>query len=253
LTSELDYTSTIDIVSPGLELYFFEVDEVTIDDTSITFDFDKILSDSATASETDSKTVGKVLSDSTNNVVNADVGGQTYFAEDYVDNEFYVRDVGFFIVYGKALTDAATASEIITPVTTWDRSFSDTATASESIQTLLQIQRSLSDSASVAESSVFSLSLNPSDSATTSENINSFDIDKILSDTVTSSELASINTSKPLTDTANVSESDAKNFTTSRSDSATTSDSGTINGPQDYVDVTYFAEDYMVGVTLGTF
>ena len=330
LTAELDYSTTIGVVSEGLRINYFEFDEVSIDDTSIVFNFDKILSESATASETHIKSIGKSLSDSTENTANGDVGGQTYFAEDYVDNEYYVREEGFFIDYNKTLTDTATISELISPVTTWNRSFTETATVSDVPATQLTILRSPSDTATVSDvlvttNNTFS---SFSDSASSSESIDNFNFGKIISDTASATQsITSINTNKVLTDTASATEADAKDFSkslsdsasvtdpvviamgnvfadstssiddatiefgisivktetlsatqtvvintdktasdtasateadakdfsTSKSDSATTSDSGTITAPQDYVDVTYFAEDYVTGNTLGTF
>mgnify|MGYP001246859361 FL=1 len=77
-------------------------------------------------------------------------------------------------------------------------------------------------------------------------------LEKSISNILTASSVPVINTTKPLTDSSSVSEAVSKLSTTSQSDSATTSDSGTINGPQNYA-LTYFAEDYVTGVNLGTF
>jgi len=77
-------------------------------------------------------------------------------------------------------------------------------------------------------------------------------LEKSISNILTASSVSVINTTKPLTDSSSVSEAVSKLSTTSQSDSATTSDSGTITGPQTYAP-TYFAEDYVTGITLGTF
>jgi len=77
-------------------------------------------------------------------------------------------------------------------------------------------------------------------------------LEKSISNILTASSVPVINTTKPLTDSSSVSEAVSKLSTTSQSDSATTSDSGTITGPQTYAP-TYFAEDYVTGITLGTF
>jgi len=77
-------------------------------------------------------------------------------------------------------------------------------------------------------------------------------LEKSISNILTASSVSVINTTKPLTDSSSVSEAVSKLSTTSQSDSATTSDSGTITGPQNYAP-TYFAEDYVTGITLGTF
>ena len=77
-------------------------------------------------------------------------------------------------------------------------------------------------------------------------------LEKSISNILTASSVPVINTTKPLTDSLSVSEAVSKLSTTSQSDFALTSDSGTITGPQNYA-LTYFAEDYVTGITLGTF
>ena len=259
ITNEISFGDNFEIASPGYHIRFFEEDIFageggeTSEAVAIFYEL-TLPTDTATATESDAKNIGKTLTDGLVDGVD-DSGDQTYFAEDYmVAPETYVSEGGFTINYSKVTSDSATATEIISPVVTWDREFTDSATTSEVVATQLLIQRSFTDSGTTVDNGI-TLTWNKefSDSASAAETLNSIDTDLNKSDTATTSQTLGINTSKAASDTGTTSESVAKDFSTPLSDSASTSDSGTINGPQDYVDVTYFAEDYMVGTTLGTF
>ena len=156
LTSTVDYSSTIDVVSEGLSISFLEFDTVSVSDSPlVAMLYVRTFSETQTATDTDPLlSVAKVFTDSVSNV-----------ADGPIDLE---------------------------------------------------------------------VSLAKTESLTTTQTV-------------------VINTDKTVSDTVSLTEADAKEFSTSRSDSATTSDSGTITEPQNYVDVTYFAEDYVTGNTIGTF
>jgi hypothetical protein len=259
ITNEISFASNLEIVSPGYHIRFFEEDIFageggeTSEAVAIEYNL-TIPTDTATATEADVKNVGKTLSDGLVNGVD-DTGDQTYFAEDYMLlPETYVSEGGFIKLFRGVQSDVSSVVDNLVPVTTWDREFTDSVTVSEVVTTELLLQRAFSDSTNIVDNG-FTLRWNKdfSDTASAAENLNSIDTEINKSDTATTSQTLVINTSSGISDTGTASESSAKNFTTSRSDSATTSDSGTINGPQDYVDATYFAEDYMVGTTLGTF
>jgi hypothetical protein len=115
------------------------------------------------------------------------------------------------------------------------------------------VQRSFSESTTIVDGFTLTHNKDFSDTASAAETLNSIDTEVNKADIATTSQTLGINTSKAISDIGTISETVAKDFSTPLSDNANTSDSGTINGPQDYVDVTYFAEDYMVGTTLGTF
>ena len=244
---------TIDV--PKIHIYYFEDDVFSNEGgeatEAIAFEYEMVRSDTSTVSEADAKLIAPAYSDT---ATTDDSGTSNYFAEDYMLlPDTYVSEGGFIKLTRPVRSDVSTVSDALVPVVTWDRDFSDSGIVSEVVVTQLNIIRAFSDSTTLSDTLNFGWNVEPSDSATASETSVIFDTELNKSDSATTSQSLVINTSSGISDTGTASESSAKNFTTSRSDSATTSDSGTINGPQDYVDVTYFAEDYMVGTTLGTF
>ena len=259
ITSEIDF-SDISIDSPGYHIRFFEDDTFANEGGEATdiliVEYFKPVADTATATEAVAKLVEKPVDDATTNVREGDAGDQTYFAEDYVDNDFYVQEGGFYVTLHKVFDqdETATATESLVPVVSFVRSFTETPAVSEVVVTELTYGRDFSETVSIVDNGL-TLTWNKdfSDTASASETSVVYETGLNKSDSATTSQSVVINTSNVATDTASVSEADAKEFTTSRSDSATTSDSGSITGPPDYVDATYFAEDYTVGTSLGSF
>jgi len=227
LTAELDYSTTIGVVSEGLRINYFEVETVSTSDSSIVFDVTKVLTDSGSASDSPVFLVSKVLADTSTATDSApvfDIG--KVLADTGTTSEQQVFDVS------KVLADTGTLTD--SPAIQYDKPVTDSA--------------SVTDPIVIAMGNVFADSTSSVDDATIE-----FGISIVKTESLSATQTVVINTDKPVSDTASATEADAKDFSTSRSDSATTSDSGTITAPQDYVDVTYFAEDYVTGNTLGTF
>lgn len=244
---------TIDV--PKLHIYYFEDDVFSNEggETSeaIAIEYEMVRADSATASEANTKLIAPAYSDA---VTLDDSGSSNYFAEDYMLlPDTYVSEGGFIKLVRPVQSDVSSVTDLLVPEVAWNRAFSDSAIISEVAVTQLNILRSFSDSVTLSDSFNFSWNIEPSDAVTVSETSVVFDTSLNKSDVATTSQTLVINTSSGISDTGTASEVAAKNFTTSRSDSATTSDSGSINGPQDYADGTYFAEDYVIGTSLGSF
>jgi len=258
ITNEISFED-FDITVPQVHFRFFEEDIFAGEggETSESFSIEYEISFSETVTKTDvvTKLISPSYTDATTNIRESDAGTQTYFAEDYVDNDFYVRDGGIYFSYGKNVSDSATTLETVVKTVQWNRDFADSAIVTDVISTQLTLIRTFSDATSNTDSATLHISKSFTDNAH-SDDATFLNLDlqhETAVDDITNSDISVINTSKPISDTGTTSEIVAKNFTTSRSDTTTTSDSGTITGPQDYVDITYFAEDYIVGTTLGSF
>lgn len=227
LTAELDYSTTIGVVSEGLRINYFEVETVSTSDSSIVFDVTKVLTDSGSASDSPVFLVSKVLADTSTATDSApvfDIG--KVLADTGTTSEQQVFDVS------KVLADTGTLTD--SPAIQYDKPVTDSA--------------SVTDPIVIAMGNIFADSTSSVDDATIE-----FGLSIVKTESLSATQTVVINTDKPVSDTTSATEADAKDFSTSKSDSATTSDSGTITAPQDYVDVTYFAEDYVTGNTLGTF
>lgn len=227
LTAELDYSTTIGVVSEGLRINYFEVETVSTSDSSIVFDVTKVLTDSGSASDSPVFLVSKVLADTSTATDSApvfDIG--KVLADTGTTSEQQVFDVS------KVLADTGTLTD--SPAIQYDKPFTDSA--------------SVTDPIVIAMGNIFADSTSSVDDATIE-----FGLSIVKTESLSATQTVVINTDKTVSDTTSATEADAKDFSTSKSDSATTSDSGTITAPQDYVDVTYFAEDYVTGNTLGTF
>ena len=263
ITSELDYRLGIDIETSGLILRYFENDELITTVDAFTFHLRKPFEDEVIVSDGISLHPRLVFEDNTiesgpSNIVGVtDTGQQTYFDPDYLENGgiTFVSEGGFFIQLDRYITDddIVQTSENFVANVTWYRVFTDTATVSDTALVQLIFNRALSDNISnitdvstIEVGKVFTETTTNADTSILNIGLNKEDNALLSQDFV-------INTSKVVSDTASVSETDAKEFTTSRSESATTSDSGTLTGPPDYAESTYFAEDYTVVTFLGSF
>lgn len=229
LSSTLDYSTTIGVVSEGLSVSFLEFDTVSVSDSPvIAMLYVRDFTEAQTA--TDSAPifdVGKALSDT---------GTAT--------DSSPVFDLAV------VLADTGTTSDA--PVFDLSTVLADTATPTDA--PAIQYDKPVSDSTSNSDAEVFDIGKVLTDSTSSVDDATiEFGISIVKTESLSATQTVVINTDKPVSDTASATEADAKDFSTSRSDSATTSDSGTITAPQDYVDATYFAEDYVTGNTLGTF
>ena len=192
-----------------------------------------------------------------------------YVESDYLP--FAYHGPGVFKTINKVLESQASVIESFEKEVSFLRSFAESLSTSETIS--LQVELPVTESVVVAElfDYLVILGLIASDTVSLSDDYDDSiyveagylpdfyhgpgvfkTLEKSISNIITTSSVPVINTTKPLTDSLSISEAVSKLSTTSQSDSATTSDSGTITGPQNYAP-TYFAEDYVTGITLGTF
>ena len=152
--------------------------------------------------------------------------------------------------WNRSLEDSATATDdTILLETTWARSFEDSATATDSI--LILGERRLEDSAIISDDTI-------QDYVAADYFLEAYlgvigiekTVEKSLLDSSITSDDASINTSwnRSLEDSATATDSILILSEISLEDSATASDSGTIT-LLNYIDLTYFSEDYVGEVT----
>ena len=249
------------ILVPGFKIYFFQDDAFAGDggETSeaIAFEYQMPRTDTATITHANSKDYGKNLADQTTRVREGDTGSQSYFAEDYIDNEYYVREGGFYLTLAKFVTgeDEAISSDLFERVVQYNKSYSDGATTSdELIVTVMSLIRLYDDEVTITDSSSIGVNKSVSDVSTTSDGL-IVDYSSIYTDAVNISDSASINSTNSLTDISETSDVSEFNITKGNiSNSVTLSDSGAITYPQDWSeDDTYFAEDYITRITVGTF
>jgi len=264
VTNELDYRLGIDVETSGLVIRYFENDELITTVDAFTFHITKPFEDEVIVSDDISLHPKLVFEDNTiesgpNALVGvSDVGEQTYFAEDYLENggKDYVSEGGFFIQLHKFISneDVAQTSEDFVTNITWYREFSDVATVSDIVDVQLIVNLTLlsdnisniTDALAIEVGKVFTETTTNADTTTLNIGLNK-------EDNILTSQDFVINTSKIVSDSSETSETIQMNFTTPVSNTATVSDTGTITGPQDYSDLTYFAEDYIETISLGSF
>ena len=257
------------IEAEGLHLHEFKTEDIVTSPDVVTIvvqwfrDFDDITS----TTDTDIFDFGKNTSDVA--TILDDYADDLYVESDYLPIAYH--GPGVFKTINKVLESQASVIESFEREISFLRSFADTSSTSETIS--LQVELPVIESVVVAElfDYLVILGLIASDTVSLSDDYDDSlyveagylpdfyhgpgvfkTLEKSISNILTASSVPVINTTKPLTDSLSISEAVSKLSTTSQSDSATTSDSGTITGPQNYAP-TYFAEDYVTGITLGTF
>lgn len=223
LTVVNEISFDMSVSSPGFIVRYF-ADSFAVSAEVVAIHYDKVFTDSASASEAHAIAYSKDISG--DSIVANDAGGQTYFAEDYVDNEYYVREGGISIAYSKVDTDTATATESISPVVDWERELTETVTLSEVVSPLLEILRSHSDTATTTETFEISRLVELTDSASASEAVDSINYSKAVDENALATEsidpvvswTRSFSESPPITETV------VKSLSIPFTDSATTSE-----------------------------
>ena len=205
----VDFTDSVQNITEFLDFGFEYSDTATTDDTGVNFvfDFGKNVSDSTTTSQSTVINIEKIINDPT------------------------------------ILISTPSASEQVSILTTWSRSFTDSGTISETVDILKFVQNTQTDSVTVAQTSTLLIS-------------------KVFNDAVSTEDAASLDdenevfVGKRLTETLSATETIISNLSkTIPTESATMTDSGVITFAQDYIDPTYLAtpDDYLEGTTQGTF
>ncbi|MDA8940834.1 hypothetical protein N9H34_01725 [bacterium] len=269
IKNNVGFGSFFTIEAEGLHLHEFKTEDIVTSPDVVTIvvqwfrDFDDITS----TTDTEIFDFGKNTSDIA--TILDDYADDLYVESDYLP--FAYHGPGVFKTINKVLESQASVIESFEREISFLRSFADTSSISETIS--LQVDLPFTESVVVAEifDYLFTLGVIASDTVSLSDDYDDSlyvetgylpgfyhgpgvfkTLEKSISNIITASSVTVINTTKPLTDSLSISEAVSKLSTTSQSDSATTSDSGTITGPQTYAP-TYFAEDYVTGITLGTF
>ena len=243
-----DIVTSPDVIEIVVQWYR-DFDDITSTADVETFDFGKNPSDTATILD--------------------DYADDLYVESDYLPVAYH--GPGVFKTINKVLETQASATESFDREISFLRNFTDSFSVDESVS--VQVELPFTEGVVVAEvfDYLYILGLALTDTVTLSDDYDDAayvesgylpafyhgpgvfkTLEKGFSNILTTTSITVINTSKPLTDSTSISETVSKLSTTSQSDSATTSDSGTITGPQNYA-ATYFAEDYVTGITLGTF
>lgn len=269
IKNNVGFGSFFTIQAEGLHLHEFKTEDIVTSPDVVTIvvqwirDFDDV----ASTAHAEVFDFGKNPSDVATTL--DEYADDLYVESDYLP--FAYHGPGVFKTINKVLESQTTATESFESAVSFLRSFADSSSTSETIS--LQVELPVTESVVVAEIFDYLLTLGviASDTVSLSDDYNDEafvetgylpefyvgpgvfkTLEKPFSNILTASSDSVINTNKPLTDSLSISEAVSKLSTTSQSDSATISDSGTINGPQNYAP-TYFAEEYVTGVTLGTF
>ena len=269
IKNNVGFGSFFTIQAEGLHLHEFKTEDIVTSPDVVTIvvqwirDFDDV----ASTAHAEVFDFGKNPSDVATTL--DEYADDLYVESDYLP--FAYHGPGVFKTINKVLESQTTATESFESAVSFLRSFADSSSTSETIS--LQVELPVTESVVVAEifDYLFILGVIASDTVSLSDDYNDEafvetgylpefyvgpgvfkTLEKPFSNILTASSDSVINTNKPLTDSLSISEAVSKLSTTSQSDSATTSDSGTITGPQNYAP-TYFAEDYVTGITLGTF
>lgn len=211
-----------------------------------------------------------VLNKSTPEIITIGDGtAEPYFAEDYVvgapTNQTYTLSGGFYwsllkspqesIVisdgifdkhFSKNLSDGIVVTEHISGVSPLDELIDDTPAVADI--RVIAFSKNTSDAANFIDSRITNFGKRPSNTATASDNINSFNVSKVLLDTAaTSDNVVIVNSfSRVASDTSSVNDSVIyRNVSKVVSEVAVISSSGNLRMQNYTVDMTYFAEDYV--------
>ena len=257
------------IEAEGLHLFEFKTEDIVTspDVIEIVVEWYRDFADITSTADVEIFDFGKNPSDTA--TILDDYADDLYVESDYLP--FAYHGPGVFKTINKVLETQASATESFDREISFLRNFTDSFSVDESVS--VQVELPFTEGVVVAEvfDYLYILGLALTDTVTLSDDYDDAayvesgylpafyhgpgvfkTLEKGFSNILTTTSITVINTSKPLTDSTSISETVSKLSTTSQSDSATTSDSGTITGPQNYA-ATYFAEDYVTGITLGTF
>ena len=257
------------IEAEGLHLFEFKTEDIVTspDVIEIVVEWYRDFADITSTADVEIFDFGKNPSDTA--TILDDYADDLYVESDYLP--FAYHGPGVFKTINKVLETQASATESFDREISFLRNFTDSFSVDESVS--VQVELPFTEGVVVAEvfDYLYILGLAPTDTVTLSDDYDDAayvesgylpafyhgpgvfkTLEKGFSNILTTTSITVINTSKPLTDSTSISETVSKLSTTSQSDSATTSDSGTITGPQNYA-ATYFDEDYVTGITLGTF
>lgn len=255
ITNKIDYASNISYeIDGGLEISIFKVTDTTLASEVIALDLNITLAtDTATTTDLPAFSVSKFFTDNTiDSGVSSDIGVNdsglgTYFAEDYCD-ESYCRDPGIEISVAKILDENLSVLDVFAPEMSFTRSFADSSTASENFVSSINYGREFSDSiSSITDNFTFEIfiPLDLTDSVSHQSDLSLAIAQQLFSNNVaTTSGISIINIDKALVENQTASESAVINLDKPFTDTGTSSDSGVIT-IQDYVDPTYFSEDYV--------
>ena len=251
LISDLDIS--IEFSTTGLKLNEFITEDSTDTVELIIKSLTTTRADSATNSEIFSILIERSFTDSS---AASDVGFQDYVATDYF-LEAYLGVIGIEKTVEKTLLDSPITSDVASINTSWNRSFEDSATVTDDGLVLETIwARSFEDSATATDSILIIREISFEDLATVTD-------DSVLLETtwtrsfedstVAINDTVAIETdwTRSLEDSATATDDSVLLETIwerSLEDSATASDSGTIT-LLNYIDLTYFSEDYVGEVT----
>ena len=251
LISDLDIS--IEFSTTGLKLNEFITEDSTDTVELIIKSLTTTRADSATNSEIFSILIERSFTDSS---AASDVGFQDYVATDYF-LEAYLGVIGIEKTVEKTLLDSPITSDVASINTSWNRSFEDSATVTDDGLVLETIwARSFEDSATATDSILIIREISFEDLATVTDDSvllettweRSFEDSTVaINDTVAIETIweRSLEDSATATDDSVVLETI---WERSLEDSATASDSGTIT-LLNYIDLTYFSEDYVGEVT----
>ena len=257
------------IEAEGLHLFEFKTEDIVTspDVIEIVVEWYRDFADITSTADVEIFDFGKNPSDTA--TILDDYADDLYVESDYLP--FAYHGPGVFKTINKVLETQASATESFDREISFLRNFTDSFSVDESVS--VQVELPFTEGVVVAEvfDYLYILGLALTDTVTLSDDYDDAayvesgylpafyhgpgvfkTLEKPFSNILTTTSIPVINTSKPLTDSISISEAVGKLSTTSQSDSATISDSGTITGPQNYA-LTYFAEDYVTGITLGTF
>lgn len=199
-------------------------DNTSMSDTS-TFAFTKALTDTATPTDTEIFTMTKLLSDTLGALTDTTV-----------------------ITFTKVLADSVTITDTKTIVPTYPKEDSASATDISSYT----FAKALADIAVLTDEQNYSINKVLADTFGVTDTKN-LDIGKVFQDSTTVVDIYNINTTKNFSDSASIADEYLFNITKSLTDSATSDDNGSIWINPYVLDTTsYFAEDYMTGITLFT-
>jgi len=251
LISDLDIS--IEFSTTGLKLNEFITEDSTDTVEIIIKSLTTTRTDSATNSEIFSILIERSFTDSS---AASDVGFQDYVATDYF-LEAYLGVIGIEKTVEKSLLDSSITSDVASINTSWNRSFEDSTVATDDSLVLETIwARSFEDSATATDSVLIIREISFEDSATATDDsvvietiwARSFEDSATATDdtvTIETTWTRSFEDSATATDDSVVLET---TWARSLEDSATSSDSGTIT-LLNYIDLTYFSEDYVGEVT----
>lgn len=257
------------IEAEGLHLFEFKTEDIVTspDVIEIVVEWYRDFADIPSTTDTEKFDFGKNLSDVA--TTNDEYIDDSYVEEDYLP--FGYLGAGVFKLVNKVLNTQAAVSDSVNTEVSFLRTFAESLSTSEYFAVHMELPVTETLTTSDLFQYLYDHGLSVVDTVSLSDDYDESAyvetgylpefyvgpgvykvLEKSISNILTTSSAPVINTTKPLTDSLSISEAASKLSTTSHSDSATTSDSGTINGPQDYAP-TYFFEDYVTGVTLGTF